>query len=677
MKKNEKTKHIKEVKKYKLKFAGFVILADLIAVVISYFIMPLVQNFPPYTEDFAFQDAVQPLTHIQQYSIALLLGVTIHLITFNLLTKKIYEYMDKYYKKEKISYQEIKRVRSDCINIPYKFFGFQILLFLTVGLLFNFIMLANLLSIVRFTLMIVSIAALLSILLLIVTQKLLTEVLLTTYEICPTYEKHTGYRITNSKNIIIQMTPIFLVVLIVVSLIGYSKAVSQKGYASANYYKAYIESKNISKYDVNLENLKNILNTIPLNSNTDYYFIITPNDEYIYTSNPDGEVSSFALDYRDFFGDRTNGIWYEKFGVDEQLFSYKLTDNNNNTWYIGFKYPTVDISLLFYYSIIIVVVTLLFAYIVYLLTKYLSKDVIKISQSLKDILTTGTGKQLPITSNDEYSDLCYYYNKIQELNLKNIEEIQSNQEKLMEKERLATLGQMVGGIAHNLKTPIMSIAGANEGLLDLINEYDSSIEDPEVNFQDHHEIAADMKKWIEKIQNYTQYMSDIITTVKGQVVTLSNQEIITFTLDELIKRVNILMKHELKNALINLNIHVNVDSSLTLTGDINNLVQVLNNLISNAIQSYDGIANNDIDLDFNVTGNNLIISVKDYGKGIPNDVKEKLFKEMVTTKGKNGTGLGLFMSYSNIKAHFNGDISFTSEVGKGTTFDVVLPINIG
>ena len=60
---------------------------------------------------------------------------------------------------------------------------------------------------------------------------------------------------------------------------------------------------------------------------------------------------------------------------------------------------------------------------------------------------------------------------------------------LMEKERLASLGQLIGGIAHNLKTPIMSISGGIEGLKDLINEYDDSIGDEQVTDEDHHQIA--------------------------------------------------------------------------------------------------------------------------------------------------------------------------------------------
>ena len=60
--------------------------------------------------------------------------------------------------------------------------------------------------------------------------------------------------------------------------------------------------------------------------------------------------------------------------------------------------------------------------------------------------------------------------------------------------------------------------------------------------------------------------------------------------------------------------------------------------------------------------------------GIPENLKDKLFKEIITSKGKNGTGLGLFISYSNLKTQFNGDLKFKSQAGKGTTFEIILPI---
>ena len=115
-------------------------------------------------------------------------------------------------------------------------------------------------------------------------------------------------------------------------------------------------------------------------------------------------------------------------------------------------------------------------------------------------------------------------------------------------------------------------------------------------------------------------------------------------------------------------------SSLELKGNINSLVQVIDNMISNAIQSYNGALNGNIDMTIYQENEELIIAIKDYGSGLSKEVKEKLFKEMVTTKGKNGTGLGLFMSYSNIRAHFNGNITFDSQEGHGTTFYIHLPI---
>lgn len=255
-----------------------------------------------------------------------------------------------------------------------------------------------------------------------------------------------------------------------------------------------------------------------------------------------------------------------------------------------------------------------------------------------------------------------------------IQTIQNNQDMLMEKERLASLGQLIGGISHNLKTPIMSISGAAEGLTDLINEYDASIGDPEVTNNDHHAIANDMREWITKIHSYTAYMSDIITAVKGQAVNLSENENNEFTVDELFKRVNILMKHEISNASLTLAIDVQVPSATTLVGDINSLVQIINNLITNAIQSYNGRKGEEIKVLAQKLDNNLIISVIDHGCGMTKEVQDKLFNTMITTKGKNGTGLGMFMSYSTIKGHFNGDITFETEVNKGTTFNVILPL---
>lgn len=271
-------------------------------------------------------------------------------------------------------------------------------------------------------------------------------------------------------------------------------------------------------------------------------------------------------------------------------------------------------------------------------------------------------------------ELAVSFNEIQKLNNSYIQKIHSSQEIIIEKERLASLGQLIGGIAHNLKTPIMSISGATEGLVDLINEYNASIADPDVNSQDHHEIARDMKTWVDKIKTHIEYMSDAITAVKGQAVALSEEQYTDFSLEELVKYINILMKHELKNALVSLNVSMKVDCNLKIHGDINSMVQVINNMISNSIAAYEGRKDKSIELIFDKQQNNLIITIRDFGVGMTTEIKNKLFKEMITTKGKNGTGLGLFMSYATIRGRFNGDITFTSELGKGTCFTITIPL---
>ena len=326
------------------------------------------------------------------------------------------------------------------------------------------------------------------------------------------------------------------------------------------------------------------------------------------------------------------------------------------------------------------------------LYKNLNIDSNSLKQSLKDVKNSNK----TVTIEKHFESINKYFNiEINRLETKgnflgtlillkdvtqhtiDMQLIKDNQEMLVEKERLASLGQMIGGIAHNLKTPIMSIAGATEGISDLIKEYESSVGDPEVTIDDHHEIAKDMSEWIEKIRTHLSYMSDVITAIKGQAVAFSEQTASGFTVKELINYVDILMKHELKNALIDLNTQVDINPSTPIKGNINSLVQVINNIISNSIQAYQsqGKSNETINFVIYKEGRNIVFKIQDFAGGLPDKVKDKLFKEMITTKGKNGTGLGLFMSYSNIKAHFNGNLRYETKKGKGTSLFVEIPLS--
>ena len=476
-----------------------------------------------------------------------------------------------------------------------------------------------------------------------------------------------------SNDMMLILLPLLIAGLFFIAIVSYSRLVKARGDDIYKYYKnefSYVFDKNISYTKTEL---LDILNSLEYINDTDTYFIIDNNRN---ETTSDGEpLTDFFTKYIYELSDQFDGRVYEHYAVNTQ--GYITHVNVDNTDYIvGVKFPIDGGSALLYLVISFIILFSVISFLLWYYSSSLSSQIKMIVNGLNDINTKNNEefKKIPIISNDELGELTVEFNKIQDLTKHNIEKIHDNQETLMEKERLASLGQLIGGIAHNLKTPIMSISGAAEGLTDLIKEYDSSIDDPEVNSQDHHDIAKDMSNWVSKIKTHTEYMSDVITAVKGQAVTLSTEQDITFTIGELLKRVNILMRHELKNAIIYLNISLNVDEHLSLMGDVNSLVQVINNMISNSIQAYNGKTEQNIDLIVDRENNNLVISIKDYGCGLSSEVKQKLFKEMVTTKGKNGTGLGLYMSYSTIKAHFNGDITVESEEGKGTTFHIILPI---
>lgn len=304
-----------------------------------------------------------------------------------------------------------------------------------------------------------------------------------------------------------------------------------------------------------------------------------------------------------------------------------------------------------------------------------SEETVKFEQRITELNKYFSVEINTIFQNKEFLGKLVLFKDITQ-HKQDMQTIKRNQDIIVERERLATLGQMIGGIAHNLKTPIMSISGATQGITDLIKEYELSIDNPQVNSEDHHAIAKEMSDWTEKIKSYLEYMSDVITAVKGQAVNLADEQQDTFTIANLVKHVNILMKHELKNAIVYLNTDVKCDKETKIKGNMNSLVQVIDNMISNAVQAYAGQPEKTIDMIIKKSGNKIVISVKDYGPGLPEKVQDKLFKEMITTKGKNGTGLGLYMSYSNIKAHFNGDITVETKKGEGTTFNIILPAYI-
>lgn len=631
-----------------------------------YFLLPDLLNYPPDTINTQFDKEVSKLYYIYQYLIALGAIIILSIVLFKVSLRDIDNWVKN---KDKT---KIKQIREICFKYPFKLF--VIIEMFPVAIVLLTLMLTGshpVILLFKIGILIFSFATLVSSMFLIISKKIFYPILKETSQYAKREENQK--RGSFSRRLVFQIFPSVLVTALLIALIGYSRLIVEKGTLLNKYYMAELKTVSITSQDNIIEQIQDQIGSKLLSDN-DYIFVELPSGEII--SSNSNTPSDFFIKYIHELSSSHNNRVYEAYTIDEQGVIDKIIVNGIE-YTIGIHYEIVASSLLTYF---ILSAGLLFIFNIIILgyvTKSIKDDLINITEGMKGILANRdkvSNNKLPVTSNDIVGELVTSFNDIQGLTMQNIEKIHENQSQLVEQERLATLGQMIGGIAHNLKTPIMSIAGAIEALQDLTTELDNSIGNPVVTNEDFHDIAKDYQEWIEKIKDYTEYMSDVITAVKGQAVNLSSDAEANFTIEELFKRVNILMKHELKNAIIYLNVTVNIDENLIIKGDVNILVQVINNMISNSIQAYNGKTEQTIKLNAYIENGNIIITVQDFASGLPEKVKDKLFKEMITTKGKNGTGLGLYMSYSTIRAHFNGTITVQSEEGKGTKFYIILPL---
>ena len=280
----------------------------------------------------------------------------------------------------------------------------------------------------------------------------------------------------------------------------------------------------------------------------------------------------------------------------------------------------------------------------------------------------------PLISHQKLSGFVVIFKDVTLLK-KSMQQLQDSQTRMMEQERLAFLGQMMGGLAHNLKTPIMSISGCLSAAEALVDEAEESLEDPQVVSDDYREIYQEIREWFQKARDASAYMSDIISAIKGQAATVSANQEATFTIDELMKRTMLLMRHELHSSGCTLALDYDKNKDLSLQGDVNNLVQVLVNLLSNAIDAQRQTGGGEITVGVHEGSENLDIYVRDTGPGVSENVRSRLFKEMVTSKGLHGSGLGLYISNVVVKGKFGGSMWQENNPGGGSVFGISIPID--
>lgn len=654
-----------EVKKMKLRLYTLIIFVNLILIFVTYKVMPIIQNYPPNSENIAFQKSVEKLSHVEQYIMIFVVGTAIHIFTLNKSLKNIYRFLNKYHNKEKISYDEIKETRKDCITVPYKFYLLQIIIVLVLGMSLTFLLISDGLAILKFFLMLLAITTLIEIIQFTFIQRELKNVMIKTYRSESRYEKNLGLRLNFSTNLILQIIPFIGVSIIIISLIGYAKATEEFAKTNASYYEAYLENRNFN--NVNLNEIKENLKSIPLKSKDDYYFIYIPDISYEYTSKPEAKISDFFKKYLDFYFEGSSDIIYEFYGTEQQAYTLKLKDNTGMNWYIGFEYNTTDHTLMAYYITIIIGALMIYTIFIYILAKNISNNIVNVSNSLEEILK-GKNKnkeKIAIVSNDEIGDLSYYYNKIAELTEEHEKELKDNEYIMQRQAQFAILGEFAGGIAHDLNSPLSAIQSNVTTLKKYFNynrvQADQEDKDEIIN------ILNNMDSSIER-------MGNTIAGVRNQIRATGDKDKEEFSLKELIDGIEILFGSILRKN--NCQILNKVNEDYKILGEKNKLDRVVGNVIKNSIDAYQEIGKNGI-IEVNAIkeSDKYIITIKDEAGGVSDEVKDILLKEMKTTKKENGTGFGLYYSNTIIESSFKGKMYFETTDGVGTIFYIELPIN--
>jgi signal transduction histidine kinase len=268
---------------------------------------------------------------------------------------------------------------------------------------------------------------------------------------------------------------------------------------------------------------------------------------------------------------------------------------------------------------------------------------------------------------------------------KSLENLKATQAQLIHAEKMASLGELTAGIAHEIQNPLNFVNNFSEVSVDLVGEMNEELESG--NTEEVTAIAADLKQNLEKINHHGQRASSI---VKGMLEHSragdghKEPTDINALADEYFR----LAYHGLraKDKSFNADFKSDFDEGLPIIDLVpQDVGRVLLNLINNAFYAVHQKTLSGLDsqgtykplvtITTKNLGDKIEISVEDNGNGIPESVKEKIFQPFFTTKPTGqGTGLGLSMSYDIITKGHGGTIKVNSKPGKGTEFIIQLPV---
>src|SRR5919197_2435187 len=237
------------------------------------------------------------------------------------------------------------------------------------------------------------------------------------------------------------------------------------------------------------------------------------------------------------------------------------------------------------------------------------------------------------------------------------QELRDKQEQLVQAGKLATLGELTTGVAHELNNPLNNIGLFVGNVIDRIR----------VGEQDLERIIDDLEQVVEQVQKATDIITHLRTFGRAAPVTLESVPV-----QEVVDRALSLVQEQLRLRQISVALDFLPESPIVL-GNAIQLEQVFINLLTNARDALEEAKRKEIHISCSAREDAVVIVFRDSGPGIPTGLEKRIFDPFFTTKEVgSGTGLGLSITYGIVQEH-GGTISVESRPGVGASFTIELP----
>lgn len=250
------------------------------------------------------------------------------------------------------------------------------------------------------------------------------------------------------------------------------------------------------------------------------------------------------------------------------------------------------------------------------------------------------------------------------------------QNQIVETEKMASLGQMVAGVAHEVNTPIGLGVTASTLLQDKLADIQKAFDEKKLTSSQLAKFLSESKENLGIIYRNMERAASLISSFKRVAVDQSNENRRQFNMLQLINEVLLSLRPNLKKTQHQVIVLCPQDLEIdSKPGPIN---QILINLIMNSlIHAFEHTEQGEMKIEVEVNKNNCRLVYSDNGSGVPESIKKRIFDPFVTTKrGEGGSGLGLHLVYNLVTQALNGKIQLDSTLGLGIRIQIDFPVII-